>query len=132
MPARRCPRTVRAAHRTPAGGNVRTRSLDGRRHNPCACSRSPADSHRHRAHDGSRHRTRAMTPPDTHRTLTYEDMRCEPFMSGEVVRTDGFCGLCDSWFRNEWALKYPDSSSPSGWGYLECWHLFERGILTPP
>jgi hypothetical protein len=73
-----------------------------------------------------------MTTPIGGRPLTHQDMRCEPFMSGEVLRTDGFCWFCDSRFRGRWALKYPDSSAGSGWGYCECRHLFESGVLPPP
>lgn len=42
---------------------------------------------------------------------------------GELVRASGFCCVCDFRFRNELVVRYPNSSLPGGWAYVEPRHL---------
>lgn len=41
----------------------------------------------------------------------------------EILRTSGFCHACDSWFRNEPAVRFPDPALPGGYCYIEARHL---------
>jgi hypothetical protein len=70
-----------------------------------------------------------MTPHVVKRQPPRLDMLCTPRLEGEVIRTSGFCWICDTWFTNEWALHYRARAAPGGWAYCECWHLSEQGIL---
>jgi hypothetical protein len=58
-------------------------------------------------------------------------MLCTPTLEGEVIRTSGFCWICDTWFNNKWALHYRARAAPGGWALCECRHLREHGILPP-
>jgi hypothetical protein len=43
--------------------------------------------------------------------------------TGEIVRATGFCSMCDFKFRDEVVARYPASSMPDGWAYIELRHL---------
>jgi hypothetical protein len=43
--------------------------------------------------------------------------------TGEIVRTTGFCSMCDFKFRDEVVARYPAPSMPGGWAYIELRHL---------
>src|SRR4051794_39887181 len=43
--------------------------------------------------------------------------------SGELVRATGLCSLCDYKFVDEIVARYPASSMPGGWAYIQIRHL---------
>jgi hypothetical protein len=55
-------------------------------------------------------------------------MSPDPLDGMKVVRTTGFCGMCDSTFRNELAVQYPAPRLRGGVGYIELRHLDEPDL----
>src|SRR4051812_43510767 len=53
-----------------------------------------------------------------------------------ILRTSGFCCMCDSRFSDELVLAVPDDALPTGWAYYELRHLpqgrgFSRRDVAP-